>query len=63
MAATSWNLRCGRRARRRVVWSIHGPSPYLSKLTGLFFNKDKMIGADFEAGNASLTTLIEEQEG
>ncbi|MGE0225680.1 MAG: SRPBCC family protein [Acetobacteraceae bacterium] len=42
-----------------VVWSIHGPSPYLSKLMGLFFDMDAMIGKDFEEGLASLKSLAE----
>ncbi|MBK8162304.1 MAG: SRPBCC family protein [Gammaproteobacteria bacterium] len=42
-----------------VVWSIHGPSPYLSKLMGLFFDMDTMIGKDFEEGLASLKSLAE----
>lgn len=42
-----------------VVWSIHGPSPYVSKLMGLFFDMDAMIGKDFEDGLARLKTLAE----
>jgi uncharacterized protein YndB with AHSA1/START domain len=42
-----------------VTWSIHGPSPYLSKLMGLVFDMDQMIGADFEAGLGSLKALAE----
>ncbi|HWU53317.1 MAG TPA: SRPBCC family protein [Tahibacter sp.] len=37
-----------------VHWAMYGPQPYFSKLMGLFFNMDKMIGKDFEAGLASL---------
>lgn len=43
----------------RVTWSMRGPSPYLSKLIGLFINMDKMIGKDFEAGLASLKGVAE----
>jgi uncharacterized protein YndB with AHSA1/START domain len=43
----------------RVTWALSGPSPYLSKLIGLFMNMDRMIGTDFEAGLASLKTLAE----
>lgn len=42
-----------------VTWSIHGPSPYVSKLMGLFFDMDAMIGKDFEDGLARLKTLAE----
>lgn len=42
-----------------VVWSIHGPSPYVSKLMGLFFDMDALIGKDFEDGLARLKTLAE----
>jgi uncharacterized protein YndB with AHSA1/START domain len=43
----------------QVTWAMHGPSPYLSKLIGVFFNMDKMIGGDFEAGLADLKTQAE----
>lgn len=43
----------------RVTWAMHGPSPYISKLLGLFFNMDRMIGKDFETGLANLKTLAE----
>jgi hypothetical protein len=43
----------------RVTWALSGPSPYLSKLIGLFMNMDKMIGQDFEAGLANLKVLAE----
>jgi len=42
-----------------VTWAIHGPSPYISKLVGVFYNMDTMIGKDFEAGLASLKTVAE----
>lgn len=35
------------------------PSPYLSKLIGVFMNRDTMIGGDFEAGLVNLKTLAE----
>jgi len=43
----------------RVVWSMHGPSPFISKLMGLFVSMDKMIGKDFEAGLANLKAAAE----
>jgi len=46
-----------------VVWSMDGPSPYLSKPMGLFFNMDKLIGADFEKGLANLKAASEASPG
>jgi hypothetical protein len=43
----------------QVTWAMHGPSPYMSKLMGIFFNMDKMIGTDFEAGLANLKRAAE----
>ncbi len=43
----------------RLVWAMYGPSPYVSKLMGLVFNIDKMVGADFEVGLAKLKSLAE----
>ena len=42
-----------------VTWAMHGPSPYIAKLVGLFMNMDRMIGRDFEAGLANLKTRAE----
>lgn len=44
----------------RVTWVMQGPSPYLSKLMGLVFNMDRMVGQDFEAGLNNLKTLAEQ---
>ena len=38
---------------------MHGPANYLSKLMGVLFDMDQMIGKDFEAGLATLKTLAE----
>ncbi|HSW11680.1 MAG TPA: SRPBCC family protein [Solimonas sp.] len=46
----------------RVGWAMFGPANYLSKVMGLLFNMDKMIGKDFEAGLASLKTAAETQK-
>jgi len=43
----------------RVTWSMSGPAPLVTKVMGLFFNMDKMIGADFETGLANLKTVAE----
>lgn len=42
-----------------VTWSIHGAQPFLAKVMCLFFNMDRMVGADFEAGLANLKTIVE----
>lgn len=42
-----------------TTWSMDGPSPFISKLMGTFFNLDKMIGDDFTVGLAKLRTLTE----
>ncbi|MDX2223695.1 MAG: SRPBCC family protein [Rhodospirillaceae bacterium] len=43
----------------RVDWVMHGPSPFMSKLFGIFVNIDRMVGKDFEAGLAKLKALAE----
>jgi hypothetical protein len=45
-----------------VTWAMHGASPFLGKLMGLFFDMDKMVGTDFEAGLAALKSLAEQQK-
>lgn len=42
-----------------VTWSMDGPSPYISKLIGVFVNMDKMVGGQFEAGLADLKQRAE----
>lgn len=42
-----------------VSWSLSGPSPFISKLMGVIFNMDRMIGRDFEAGLQNLKALAE----
>jgi uncharacterized protein YndB with AHSA1/START domain len=42
-----------------VNWVMTGPSPYISKLMGVFFNMDQMIGKDFEAGLANMKATAE----
>jgi uncharacterized protein YndB with AHSA1/START domain len=43
----------------RVTWAMYGPSPYLSKLIGLVFNMDRMVGGQFEQGLANLKATAE----
>jgi hypothetical protein len=40
-----------------VTWAMHGPTPYLNRLTTIFFDMDKTVGKDFEAGLANLKAL------
>jgi hypothetical protein len=42
-----------------VTWAMHGPSPFMFKLVGLFMNMDRMIGRDFETGLLNLKTKAE----
>lgn len=42
-----------------VTWAMRGASPFIGKLMGLFFDMDRMIGADFERGLANLKAKAE----
>jgi uncharacterized protein YndB with AHSA1/START domain len=42
-----------------VSWAMHGPMPYLNRLMTTFFDMDKTVGKDFEAGLANLKALAE----
>jgi Polyketide cyclase / dehydrase and lipid transport len=42
-----------------VVWEMHGPAPFMSKVMQVFMNMDNMVGKDFEAGLANLKKLTE----
>jgi hypothetical protein len=42
-----------------VTWTMRGPSAFVTKLMGVFFDMDKMIGRDFEAGLAAMKTAAE----
>jgi uncharacterized protein YndB with AHSA1/START domain len=43
----------------QVTWAMHGPATLLTKVMGVFFSMDAMIGKDFEAGLADLKTVAE----
>ncbi|MEQ1802877.1 MAG: SRPBCC family protein [Gammaproteobacteria bacterium] len=43
-----------------VTWAMFGPSPFISKLMGLFMSMDTMVGGDFEAGLAALKARSEQ---
>ena len=42
-----------------VRQAMYGPSPYISKLMGLVFSMDKMVGGKYEEGLSSLKSLAE----
>jgi len=41
---------------------MSGQMPFLARFMCLFADMDKMVGADFEAGLASLKALMEPQQ-
>ena len=43
-----------------VTQAMYGSSPFISKLMGLFFNMDKMVGEKYEEGLASLKVIAEQ---
>jgi len=42
-----------------VTWAIYGPSPFMSKLMGVFMSMDTLIGREFETGLANLKAQME----
>jgi len=44
----------GARGGTALTWAMYGPSPYISKLMGIFMSMDRMIGGQFEQGLAKL---------
>ena len=42
-----------------VTWAMHGPMPYFNRVMTIFFDMDKTVGKDFEAGLANLKALAE----
>ena len=43
-----------------LTWAMFGPSPFASKLMGVFIDFDKMVGKDFEAGLIALKRNAEQ---
>jgi len=43
----------------QVVWVMHGPAPFVSKLMGVFVSMDSMIGKDFETGLSNMKSAAE----
>lgn len=44
-----------------IEQAMFGPSPFVSRLMGLFFSIDKMVGGKYEEGLANLKALAEKQ--
>lgn len=42
-----------------VTWAMQGPMPYFNRLVTVFFDMDKTVGKDFDAGLAHLKALAE----
>ncbi|MFY9270892.1 MAG: hypothetical protein WAO55_14205 [Candidatus Manganitrophaceae bacterium] len=42
-----------------VTQAMYGPSSYVSKLMGVFFSMDKMIGQKYEEGLAVMKAMAE----
>ena len=43
----------------QVTWAMDGAVPYFAKIMHMFFNMDRMIGADFEKGLSQLKAVAE----
>jgi uncharacterized protein YndB with AHSA1/START domain len=43
-----------------VTWSMTGKNSFMSKLMGTFFNMDKLVGKDFEAGLSNIKRNAEQ---
>jgi Polyketide cyclase / dehydrase and lipid transport len=50
-------------AGTKVTWAMHGPNTLMSKVMGLFFTMDKLVGPQFDEGLASLKRLAEQKAG
>ncbi|MGE3780432.1 MAG: polyketide cyclase, partial [Pirellulaceae bacterium] len=42
-----------------VTWEMRGDVPYVAKVVHMFVDPDDMVGRDFEAGLASLKSMVE----
>jgi uncharacterized protein YndB with AHSA1/START domain len=42
-----------------VTWAMYGPSPFVTKLLGVFVSMDKMVGKDFEDSLSNLKAIAE----
>jgi hypothetical protein len=46
-------------AQTRVTWAMTGPVTLMSKIMGLFFSMEKMVGPQFEQGLVNLKRIAE----
>ncbi len=58
VAESSFTL-VAERENTTLTWAMDGKNDFLGKAFGLMMDMDKMIGADFEKGLASLKTIAE----
>jgi uncharacterized protein YndB with AHSA1/START domain len=42
-----------------ITQAMYGPSPFISKLMGLFFSMEKMVGGKYDEGLTTLKTIAE----
>lgn len=42
-----------------VIWQMHGPTNFMSKLMGKIMDMDMMVGRDFEDGLQNLRQIAE----
>lgn len=42
-----------------VTWSMYGPMTFVSKLMGVFFSMDRLVGGDFDKGLAAMKARAE----
>ncbi len=42
-----------------MTQSMYGPSPFISRVMGLFFNMEKMVGEKYEEGLARIKSIVE----
>ena len=59
---TAEYLLAERDGETEFTWAMHGPSNFMSKLMGVFFDMDRMVGGQFEQGLAALKLLAERGE-
>jgi uncharacterized protein YndB with AHSA1/START domain len=52
-------LRHAPSGKTEVIWLMHGPSPYMTKVMDTLIGMDRMIGKDFETGLANMKTIAE----
>lgn len=43
----------------QVTWDMHGINPFIGKIMGIFYDRDRMVGKEFEEGLANLKTIAE----